>query len=65
LLIDTHDHPVRDEVWELYRTAVELFGPRSTLIEWDEQVPSLQRLVAECDHAAAVAAVPVQRRQHA
>jgi len=33
LLIDTHDHHVREEVWALYARAVERFGPVSTLIE--------------------------------
>src|SRR6185503_2908825 len=35
-LLDTHDHPVRDEVWDLYRSAVTRFGRISTLVEWDE-----------------------------
>jgi uncharacterized protein len=68
LYIDTHDHPVRDEVWALYRAAIERFGPRSTLIEWDDEVPSLARLVAESDRAAAIEAeaiTPIRSRRHA
>lgn len=67
LLVDTHDHPVRDEVWALYRYAVELFGPRSTLIEWDDELPSLARLVAESEQAAAIEADvtrPARSRRH-
>jgi uncharacterized protein len=55
LLIDTHDHPVCDEVWELYRAAVERFGRISTLIEWDDQIPPLERLVEESHRAAKLA----------
>jgi uncharacterized protein (UPF0276 family) len=47
LLIDTHDHPVPGAVWDLYRQATALLGPRSTLIEWDAQLPGLDRLVQE------------------
>ena len=55
-LHDTHDHPVCDEVWDLYRFAVERFGPVATLIEWDDQIPSIGRLQAEAERARAVAA---------
>ena len=37
LLLDTHDHPVRDEVWDLYRHAVARFGHVPTLVEWDDK----------------------------
>jgi uncharacterized protein (UPF0276 family) len=60
LLLDTHDHPVRDEVWELYRHAVARFGAAPTLIEWDDKLPPLARLVDESLRAKAVAA-EVQR----
>jgi uncharacterized protein (UPF0276 family) len=56
LLLDTHDHPVCDGVWDLYRLAVQRFGRVSTLIEWDDQIPPLDRLVAESRAAAAVEA---------
>lgn len=52
-LHDTHDHPVRDEVWALYRHAVRRFGAVATLIEWDDRIPGLARLVAEADTARA------------
>lgn len=38
-LIDTHDGPVIDPVWELFRLAYHLTGGVSTLIEWDAQIP--------------------------
>jgi uncharacterized protein (UPF0276 family) len=55
-LLDTHDHPVRDEVWELYRHAVRRFGAQATLLERDDDIPPLDELVAEARRAADVAA---------
>src|SRR5262249_7809873 len=46
-LLDTHDHPVREEVWALYRRGVRRFGPVSTLIEWDGDMHGWDRLEAE------------------
>jgi uncharacterized protein (UPF0276 family) len=53
--IDTHAHAVCDEVWSLYRFALERFGPVPTLIEWDTDIPALEVLVAEAARADAVA----------
>jgi uncharacterized protein (UPF0276 family) len=39
-LLDTHIGPVLDPVWKLYRLAHRLSGGRSTLLEWDERIPS-------------------------
>ena len=50
-LVDTHDHPVPAAVWELYRLAVRRFGPVSTLVEWDDRIPSFDELLAEADRA--------------
>lgn len=50
-LHDTHDHPVCDEVWDLYRFAVERFGAVPTLIEWDDHIPPLRTLLAEAERA--------------
>ena len=46
-LLDTHDHPVPDPVWDLYALAVERFGPVSALVEWDDHLPDFERLEAE------------------
>ncbi len=51
LLIDTHDHPVPATVWRLYREALRKFGAVSTLVEWDDQIPSFDELIAEAHHA--------------
>lgn len=46
-LIDTHDSPVVDPVWELYRLAHQLTGGVSTLLEWDANIPPFPVLHAE------------------
>lgn len=51
ILVDTHDAPVCDEVWDLYRIAIKTFGPISTMVEWDAQIPEFDRLKLEIDKA--------------
>ncbi len=53
-LLDTHDGPVCEAVWDLYRTAVRRFGQVSTLIEWDAHVPDFDVLAAEAERARAI-----------
>lgn len=55
-VIDTHDHDVPDPVWALYRKAIERFGPVSTMIERDDNIPPLNDLIAELDIARGIAA---------
>lgn len=45
--IDSHDGSVVDSVWELYREAKRLAGSASTLIEWDDKIPSFAEVHAE------------------
>ncbi len=47
LLLDTHDRPVKDAVWELYDCALQAIGPKPTLLEWDSNLPPLAELLAE------------------
>jgi len=54
LLIDSHDHPVYPEVWELYRQAVQRIGIKPTLIEWDAHIPEFAVLQAEANKAEEV-----------
>jgi len=54
MLIDTHDHPVCDSVWRLYERVIGRMGPVSTLIEWDDEIPSYERLVEEADKARTI-----------
>jgi uncharacterized protein (UPF0276 family) len=56
LLIDTHGAPVCAAVWDLYRAALEILGPRPTLIEWDTGIPALEVLLQEADRARVIAA---------
>ena len=56
LLIDTHDHPVRDEVFALYERTLRHTGPVSTLIEWDDRIPPYDELLAEAAKARAILA---------
>jgi uncharacterized protein (UPF0276 family) len=55
-LLDTHDHPVCEGVWSLYRNAVQRFGRVSTLIERDDDIPPLSQVIAESRQAAAIMA---------
>jgi uncharacterized protein (UPF0276 family) len=55
-LVDTHDHPVPDPVWDLYASALRRFGAVSTMIERDDRIPPLAELVAELDQARSLAA---------
>jgi hypothetical protein len=50
-LIDTHDHPIAEPVWNLYREALARFGAVPTMIERDDNIPVLSELVAELDVA--------------
>jgi uncharacterized protein (UPF0276 family) len=55
-LVDTHDHPVPDPVWQLYAAALRHCGAVATMIERDDRIPPLAELVAELDQARQVAA---------
>ncbi|KUM25593.1 hypothetical protein AU467_25830 [Mesorhizobium loti] len=54
LLIDTHDRPVDDIVWDLYEHTIGRLGPVPTLIEWDANVPTWPQLKAEAERAEAI-----------
>jgi uncharacterized protein (UPF0276 family) len=51
LLIDDHGSAVCDDVWTLYEDALRRFGPVPTLVEWDNEVPPLDTLLAEATRA--------------
>ena len=40
-LLDTHEGPVKDAVWQLYAETIRLIGETNTLLEWDTNIPSL------------------------
>jgi hypothetical protein len=55
-IIDTHDHPVCEDVWELYALALKRFGPVSTMIERDDNIPPLDELMVEVGRTREIAA---------
>ena len=55
-IIDTHDAPVIDHVWDLYEYAIAHLGQVSTMIERDDHIPELEVLVKELDKARAISA---------
>jgi uncharacterized protein len=55
-IIDTHDAPVIDPVWDLYEYAIAKLGAVSTMIERDDHIPELEVLVQELQIARDIAA---------
>jgi len=56
LLIDTHDQPVPNSVWNLFAHVLPRLGPVATMIERDDAIPPLHELLAELDIARRIAA---------
>lgn len=54
-IVDTHDHPVIDPVWSLFEQALRRFGPVSTMIERDADIPPLDEVIAELEQARRIA----------
>ncbi len=50
-ILDTHDHDIRDEVWDLYTKTAPLFQDVSLLLERDDHIPPLKDLLKELDYA--------------
>ena len=50
-LFDTHSSPVIGPVWDLYKEALRRWGPVTTLVEWDEEIPPFERLAEEAGAA--------------
>lgn len=53
-IVDTHDQPVCDEVWQLYAAAWRMGGPFPTLLEWDASIPAMPIALAELARAQGV-----------
>lgn len=51
MLVDAHNNPVYDAVWDLYARALARLGDAPTLIEWDNDLPALSVLVDEARKA--------------
>ena len=54
-IIDTHDHPVCDAVWDLYAYTVRRLGAVPTMIERDDNIPPLNELLDELDTVRRIA----------
>ena len=65
VLIDTHSRPIDENAWDLYAHAVRRFGPKPTLIEWDNELPTFATLAAEATRADLVAAAAIDDVRHA
>jgi uncharacterized protein (UPF0276 family) len=54
-IVDTHDGPVIDEVWQLYRYVISKAGFISTMVEWDDNIPPFDVVDAELAKARVAA----------
>ena len=54
-IVDTHDAPIVDPVWDLYAQTIALLGNVSTMIERDGHIPHLAELLIELEHARQLA----------
>jgi len=61
VLVDTHASEVAGDAWDLYAYAIDRFGVRPTLIEWDNEIPALATLLGQAAYADAGVARTVTR----
>jgi uncharacterized protein (UPF0276 family) len=54
IMIDTHDMPVKEAVWNLYADTIKHLGPVSTMIERDDNIPPLSELLDELSLARTI-----------
>ena len=57
MILDTHDHPVSQEVWELLEYVVKRSPVRSILLERDDESPSFGGIMEELAHARRILAM--------
>lgn len=50
-ILDAHNNPVAEPVWQLYEKLIQHIPHVPTLIEWDNDIPSLQTLMSEAEKA--------------
>lgn len=50
-LLDTHSDHVVEKVWDMYKRIHERTGGRSTMVEWDEDIPAFQVVFDEVQKA--------------
>lgn len=63
-IIDTHDEPIIDPVFALYRAALKRFGKISTMIERDDNIPPLSELVLELEQLRKIAHSTFKEKAH-
>ena len=63
ILLDDHGSAVSKPVWDLYAHALDRFGPKPTLIEWDSNLPALPVLLAEARYADRIGAMQAAERR--
>jgi uncharacterized protein (UPF0276 family) len=61
-VIDTHRGPPIEDVWALYEETIRLAGPVSTLVEWDEDIPPFDIVLAVAETARAVRSAALASR---
>lgn len=54
MLVDNHGAPVIEPVWKLFQSALRRTGPVPVLVEWDLEIPALDRVLDEADQARAI-----------
>ncbi len=54
-IIDTHDHPIVQPVWDLFAYAARRFGQVSAMIERDDNIPELPELIEELEQLKQIA----------
>jgi len=55
VVIDTHIGPIVEDVWKLYQQVVALLPDVPVLVEWDDEIPSLDAVLDEADRARSLA----------
>ena len=61
IVVDDHGSRVSPEVWAVYRHAQRRFQGVPALVEWDTDIPPLQVLLDEADHARQVTDMPSEQ----
>lgn len=54
VLIDSHNRAVVPAVWELYRKTIKILGRKPTIVEWDDNIPSIDTLFLEAQRAETI-----------
>ncbi|MSR88371.1 MAG: DUF692 domain-containing protein [Candidatus Margulisbacteria bacterium] len=53
-ILDTHDHEIQQDVWDLYRKTIPLFDQVSLMLERDDHIPPLPDLLSELAFAKSI-----------